>query len=57
MRRSKTISIIIPLNRTVRTIDNHKIFKFNSKENILIISIGGNLCKVLANQNIKLGNL
>jgi hypothetical protein len=44
-----------PLNKTVKIIELHKRFKLRDKEKILIISIAGILCKVLASQNIKLG--
>lgn len=57
MRKSTTESIITPLTKTVKIIDNHTTFVSKLIENNLIISMGGNLCKVLDNQNMKLGNL
>lgn len=57
IRKSTVESIITPLRKTVLRIESHNKLVLRVKENNLIINIAGILWRVLANQNIKFGNL
>jgi hypothetical protein len=50
-------NIIMPLKRTLARIESQTRAASKGKENNLIITIAGTLCRVLASQKMKFGNL